>query len=372
MVKKIFDSVHGFIHFDPLEQRVIASPPVQRLYSIHQLGPAFLVYPGATNKRFEHSIGVMKVATDMYDSITKKESILPQPGSEEHAYWRRIVRMAAICHDIGHLPFSHTAELAILPEGGHEEWTKRLIGSHMIKPLLDEIGPEACESVTSLATGEGRSEIEKILTELITGDSFGADRIDYLLRDARATGLAYGLFDHTQVIESLVVNPETHAIEVDQNGIESVEALLLARYFMHKRLYEYSSVKAFSFHLSRFMQRFYEGKDYLESPEKYISVSDHEVLAELRKSDCDDARRLKKQKERFVAIKLEREVDQSQFLNLGIPKEALGWDITTRTKGSFRLLFPQLKQEESDLSVRFVSSNWLYVDPEYHDQLVKK
>jgi len=109
---KICDPVHGFIRFGELEQRVIDSRPFQRLRYIRQMGVAYLIYPGATHTRFEHSLGVMELVTRIYNTISHD---LPE---ERVAYWRQILRLAALCHDMGHLPFSHTAEQVLLPEGG--------------------------------------------------------------------------------------------------------------------------------------------------------------------------------------------------------------------------------------------------------------
>src|SRR5476651_2062324 len=92
--KKIYDSVHGFISFDEFEKELIDSLPFQRLHYIHQLGIAYLVYPGATHTRFEHSLGVMELASQIFDRIASKHEI-PQAD-----YWRQVLRLAALCHDL--------------------------------------------------------------------------------------------------------------------------------------------------------------------------------------------------------------------------------------------------------------------------------
>src|SRR3989344_2454610 len=142
--KKIYDSVHGFIPFDEYEKEVIDSLPFQRLHYIHQLGIAYLVYPGATHTRFEHSLGVMFLATLMFDKICKSVRpdvfhFVPRKGSSEYLYWKRVLRMAALCHDLGHLPFSHVAEQDLLNPFGHEAWTLKIIDSPYLKPLWDKL-----------------------------------------------------------------------------------------------------------------------------------------------------------------------------------------------------------------------------------------
>src|SRR5438067_8490151 len=113
---EIRDPVHTFIRVDTDERMVVDSPPVQRLRHIHQLALTYLVYPGATHKRFEHSLGVMELAGRVFDVLADRATdqirdlLKPLSNEDELRYWRRVVRMAALCHDVGHLPFSHAAD----------------------------------------------------------------------------------------------------------------------------------------------------------------------------------------------------------------------------------------------------------------------
>ena len=115
-VHEIRDPIHGFIRLDSQERKVLDSRPFQRLRHIHQLAMTYLIYPGATHRRFEHSLGVMELAGRVFDVITNPANLdndaarsVVTPGFDA-AYWRRTVRMAALFHDTGHLPFSHAAE----------------------------------------------------------------------------------------------------------------------------------------------------------------------------------------------------------------------------------------------------------------------
>src|SRR5438093_3587490 len=131
---EIRDPVHTFIRVDTDERMVVNSPPVQRLRHVHQLALTYLVYPGATHRRFEHSLGVVELAGRVFDVVTDPDHIhpqvrevLPDLSGVRREYWRRAVRMAALCHDLGHLPFSHAAEHELLPEGwDHERLTVAL------------------------------------------------------------------------------------------------------------------------------------------------------------------------------------------------------------------------------------------------------
>ena len=132
----IRDPIHNFIRLDSDERRVLNSRPVQRMRHIHQLAMSYLVYPGTTHRRFEHSLGVMELAGRVFDVVTATHNVHPTvrevvpeiATADSLGYWRKVLRMAALCHDIGHLPFSHAAEKELLPEGwNHERITTELI-----------------------------------------------------------------------------------------------------------------------------------------------------------------------------------------------------------------------------------------------------
>src|SRR5665213_1616804 len=133
MAKKfheIRDPIHVFVRLTTDERDVLNSCAFQRLRYIHQLALTYLVYPSATHRRFEHSLGVMEVASRIYDVVTNPQNIhhesirefipLAKGDKLEHEYWRRVLRCAALCHDLGHLPFSHAAE-DLLPKGWDHE-----------------------------------------------------------------------------------------------------------------------------------------------------------------------------------------------------------------------------------------------------------
>src|SRR5437016_12008115 len=116
-IHEIRDAIHVFVRLDSDERKVLNSRPFQRLRHIHQLALSYLVYPGATHRRFEHSLGVMELAGRVFDIVTNPENLIGEvrdqfteiANEDTRRYWRRVVRMAALCHDLGHLPFSHAA-----------------------------------------------------------------------------------------------------------------------------------------------------------------------------------------------------------------------------------------------------------------------
>jgi uncharacterized protein len=122
---KVRDCIHSFVPFNNLEKRLIDSSPFQRLKCIHQLATSFQVYPGAVHTRFEHSLGVMAVADRIFRTVFDgaiseqvHNRIAEELGDGPKQYWRRVVRVAALLHDIGHLPFSHAARKPSFPRVG--------------------------------------------------------------------------------------------------------------------------------------------------------------------------------------------------------------------------------------------------------------
>ena len=107
------DPIHKFVSYTNAEKVVIDSPQFQRLRDIHQLAMTYLIYPGASHKRFEHCLGVMELATNIFDvvmdddNLTKRSREVFKEQLRAKQYWRQTLRMAALCHDVGHLPFSH-------------------------------------------------------------------------------------------------------------------------------------------------------------------------------------------------------------------------------------------------------------------------
>ena len=314
---EVRDPVHVFIHFDEAERAVIDSDHFQRLRDVHQLALTYLVYPGASHKRFEHSLGVMEVAGRIFDVVTRLDKVgdavrdvIPEPGSSEHQYWRSVLRIAALCHDLGHLPFSHAAEEALLPEGwDHERLSREIIHSPEMAEVWDGMRPKPDpDDIVKLALGPRKVEKLKlglafnpwqaILAEIIVGDVFGADRIDYLLRDSLHTGVAYGRFDHNRLIETLRIIPgapegRDGSNDVDpqlgceRGGLESAEALMLARYFMFAQVYYHSARLAYNEHLKDFLATWLPGGKFPTDIQGHLAVSDSQVLAAIRTAAND-------------------------------------------------------------------------------------
>lgn len=342
---KICDPIHGFIRFNEIEKELIDSIPFQRLRYLHQMGVAYLLYPGATHCRFQHSLGVMELASRIFDSITHAQNLYSQEiiprDPNELEYYRQILRLAALCHDLGHLPFSHTAEKNLLPNIGHEGMTLRIIQDKVMQKIWNKLAfnaKKAEEDIAKISLGEREgvkplSKFEKILSQVIMEDNFGADRIDYLLRDAYYTGVGYGHFDYRQLIDTLRILPECRLLgEIDRDkfsigvslsGIQSVESLWMARYLMYARVYHHPKARMYTYHMQRFMKTHYEKHGLPQTIELYLKEADYSILQALQLAVDDpalpgheDAAALLNRKPTFKEIFLQKELEASKLNEL--------------------------------------------------------
>ncbi len=298
------DPIHNFISLRSDERKIIDSRPFQRLRNIHQLALSYLVYPGATHKRFEHSLGVMELATRIFDVVTHDANIRHDsvrdimPDRQALDYWRSVVRAAALCHDIGHLPFSHAAEDELLPEGyDHERLTVDLIRTSDLAEIWPSLTPPlTVDHIVKVAVGPKKlkdlefTQWETILSEIITGNAFGADRMDYLLRDAYHTGVAYGRYDHFRLIQCLTILPredqesDEPALGLMEGGVQASEGLMLARHFMFKQVYFHHVRRAYDLHLKEFLKNWLPKGLFPVTGPEHLKLSDAEVLSAIREA----------------------------------------------------------------------------------------
>jgi HD superfamily phosphohydrolase len=320
---EIKDPIHGFIRLSQTERQLLDSAPVQRLRHIHQLAYSGYVYPGATHKRFEHSLGVMHLAGLAYDALldnAERWGAAALPTGLDLPYWRRVLRAAALLHDVGHLPFSHAAE-DLLPDGqSHEHLSGRLILSDVLEGPLSALEVDAAD-VARVAVGwidPGWAEPDQgppgaspspvptgwlaALSSLVTGDAFGADRIDYLLRDAYHSGAVLGTFDAARLIDRLVLLDDSQiggtaglTVGLQAGALQAAEALLTTRDALYEGLYFHPVRRIYDHHLGMFL-RAALGTPLLPQGEsggfsaqlgRHLSLTDNEVFVAIRQADRD-------------------------------------------------------------------------------------
>lgn len=309
---EIRDPIHVFVRLADSEQAIIDSRPFQRLRDIHQLALTYEVYPGATHRRFEHSLGVMELASRIFDVVTDPahreteaaRRVVPE-DRDELGYWRRVLRAAALFHDVGHLPFSHATE-HLLPEGfeDHEEFSRAHILSDPMREIwMGTTPPLRAEDVAKVAIEPREGQLLEpwtaILNELITGRVFGADRMDYLLRDSHHVGVAYGRFDHYRLIDTLrILRPPTQGpqeertqtgseapeLGITKGGLQVAESLLLARYSMFTQVYYHRTRRAYDVHLADFLTEWLDRGHFSNDLEHHLAIADDTVMAAIHKA----------------------------------------------------------------------------------------
>ena len=271
---EIKDPVHGYINITEVEKTLIDSYPVQRLRRLRQLAGSEYVYPGANHTRFEHSIGVMFLA----GKVTENPN-LSQVISEEES---RIVRIAALLHDVGHGPFSHVFEHLLSHELGmtHEDLTLWIISKSELKDIVKKAGYEPRE-VGKLAIGKLRRRKKAFLDQIISG-AVDVDKQDFVVRDTHHTGAEYGFIDIFRLIYALDVMDGDLAVEL--GALSALEAFLIARIESFKSIYFHRVGRAAQIMLAMAMEQANEelGLTSFESPEQYLAMDDYTVWTKLR------------------------------------------------------------------------------------------
>jgi hypothetical protein len=181
------DPVHGDIELSREELRLVDTVEFQRLRGIKQLGSANLVYPGAVHTRFEHSIGTLHVCDQLLDACNRNAARDPAGCHTVTGEERRILRVAALLHDVTHIPYGHNIEdqTGLLPRHDTPERFASVLGDTELGAELDRQGLRG--DVLAILGGGGR-DVPAFWSQVVS-DTIDADLLDYLKRDAHYTGL---------------------------------------------------------------------------------------------------------------------------------------------------------------------------------------
>ena len=207
--------MHGYVKLEGIALQLADTPQMQRLRWIKQLGLASLVYPGANHTRFEHSLGAYHLAGLLADHL----------GLEEVD--RMTVCAAALLHDVGHGPLSHATEAALTPYLRKEhESIIDLLKKGELSRILEGYGLQASD-IQAAINGAG-------LGQIVSGE-IDVDRMDYLIRDAHYTGVAYGVIDRLRLLQKMTLHGEKLVVEA--GGVQAATSLLISRLLMHPSVY---------------------------------------------------------------------------------------------------------------------------------------
>jgi HD superfamily phosphohydrolase len=283
------DPVHGLVAFEGDEEsiveRLLDTPEVQRLRRVRQLGVTSLVFPGAEQTRFAHALGAAYVMKLLLARLRAIHGVLPlaQRVTPERA---RESLAAALLHDLGHGPLSHLFEDAIPGAPSHETWTERIVldPSTGVNAVLGSSDRGLPGRVVDLV--HGRHELP-YLARAVSGE-LDVDRCDYLLRDAHATGVRYGLYDLDWLLRSLRFAPsgetEAPALAIDgSKGLRAIEAFITARLFMFQEVYLHKAARAAEWMIRTILARAFrvlrEGGALEAVPAAVASVARGEAIA---------------------------------------------------------------------------------------------
>lgn len=292
--KKVRDPIHGFIELEGRELDVLDTPLFQRLRRISQLALARLVYPGAVHTRFDHTLGVFRVAGSLCDAL-KIES----PKA-------KLIRYGALLHDLGHGPFSHVSE-SVLASLAPPELTEAAGKKEKIHELITRQIIRQHPDLNAALSGKDREEITQLLNsgiedrihrDILSGP-LDADKQDYLLRDSYFCGVQYGVFDLPQLHKSLCIGQDGNerVLMVTANGVHALEQFVLAKYYLTTQVYRHKVrlitdsmiVRALLLGVEHdklpFLGALYRYRDGWDYVENYLAWDDQRLSVELLKPE---------------------------------------------------------------------------------------
>jgi HD superfamily phosphohydrolase len=245
----------------PLTHRVkqlIDTPEFRRLSQISQLGLVGLVYPAANHTRFEHSLGVYRMALLFLDRLAEDQrfAAVVTPRDAERFL------VAALLHDLGHWPFCHPIENMSLPRvPSHELFANSfLLEGEIADALRDEWDIQPREIVEVLS-GKPKDRCNRILRSLLSGP-IDVDKLDYLVRDSLHAGVPYGRnFDQPRLIQSLCLNEMGDGLAITDKGKTAAEMMVFARYVMFSEVYWHHAVRAATAMLQRAFSMLHQSLD---------------------------------------------------------------------------------------------------------------
>jgi HD superfamily phosphohydrolase len=302
---QIYDNIYGFIRLTKTEEEIINSSFYQRLRWIKQLGFASYIFPGAEHTRFAHAIGAMHMADQVIRSLGKHvpdEALFDLSEQGEATRFHRACRLAALLHDIGTFPFSHSIEESYIRYGHKLQKHGQLpgkklpnnhehLGSFIIK------NTDYAGGITHTLKAGGidphllskfvKGESDNLLANQILHSDLDADRMDYLVRDAHHTGIKYGHIDRDYILYHLTIFKAPNgkeAMAIGHKGVHAVEDFLLARFAWYSQVVKNPSSAKFDVlaaHIASYLienghiYRFHELLKMVEDqPETFFTFND--------------------------------------------------------------------------------------------------
>ncbi|MDC3416807.1 HD domain-containing protein [Aquibacillus salsiterrae] len=266
--EKVFkDPVHRYVHVkDQVIWDLIGAPEFQRLRRIKQLGTSYVTFHGAEHSRFNHSLGVYEIVRRIIANFEGR----PDWNQEE----RLLCLCAALLHDLGHGPFSHSFEKVFKLD--HEDFTREIVlGDTHINQILARVSADFPQKVADVIN---KTYQDKLVVSLISSQ-IDADRMDYLQRDAYFTGVSYGHFDMERILR--VMRPTEDQVVVKESGMHAVEDYIMSRYQMYWQVYFHPVTRSAEVILSKILHRakylFDNNYQFALQPTHFLSFFEGEV-----------------------------------------------------------------------------------------------
>lgn len=262
--EKVFkDPVHRYIHVrDKVIWDLIGTKEFQRLRRIKQLGTTYLTFHGAEHSRFNHSLGVYEIIRRIIDDVFV--------GREHWDHSERLLCLcAALLHDLGHGPFSHSFEKVFQLD--HEDFTQAIIlGDTEVNKVLRRVSADFPKKVAEVIA---KTYPNKLVVSLISSQ-IDADRMDYLLRDAYYTGVSYGNFDMERILR--VMRPREDQVVIKRSGMHAVEDYIMSRYQMYWQVYFHPVTRSAEVILTKILHRakklYEDGYNFQTKPVHFYSL----------------------------------------------------------------------------------------------------
>ena len=263
----------------PLTDRVrqlIDTAEFRRLARISQLGLVALVYPAAIHTRFEHSLGVYRLALLCLRQLANDERFRRAIRPED----AEVAIVAALVHDLGHWPFCHPIEDIRLPSvPSHELFANSFLLEGELADVLRHDWGINPRDVVALLSEKPRDKTSRILASMLSGP-IDIDKMDYLFRDSLHAGVPYGRhFDQQRLLGSLCLNQAGDGLAITDKGKTAAELMVFARYVMFSEVYWHHGVRAATAMLQRAFYLLHAGLDL----DSLFRMTEGPMLAELER-----------------------------------------------------------------------------------------
>lgn len=246
-------NIYNSIRVSPMAIKIINTWEFQRLRYIKQLGLCHYIYPAATHTRFEHSIGVYHLAGLMMEKILhqypNKEFLIPEISQKPIKLDHKIIeciKIAGLCHDIGHGPFSHIFDDILLansthPNRHHEARSCLIVEIICKRELVDELDDTHISFIKSVINPKEHHSgaLYQIVSNNLNG--IDVDKFDYLARDTKNLNICNG-FNAYRLINEFIIDGNNN-IAYPKHCSTDVYELFHCRYLMHKKVYNHKTVK---------------------------------------------------------------------------------------------------------------------------------